>query len=104
MTDGASSAMDFSYLEGFAAGDPGVVREVLALFLQQARAWRPGLDPGAAGWRDLLHTIKGSARGIGANALGDVCARAEASDPPDLAGVGAALDAVVVDIAGYLAR
>lgn len=96
--------MDFSYLEGFAAGDRGVVREVLALFLQQAQAWRPGLDPGAAGWRDLLHTIKGSARGIGANALGEVCALAEIADPPDLAGVGAALNAVVADIESYLAR
>ena len=96
--------MDFSYLEGFAAGDRGVVREVLALFLQQAQAWRPGLDPRDAGWRDLLHTIKGSARGIGANVLGEVCARGETADPPDLAGVGAALNAVVADIESYLAR
>ena len=96
--------MDFSYLEGFAAGDRGVVREVLALFLQQARAWRPGLDPGAAGWRDLLHTIKGSARGIGANALGEVCAACEAAGESDLAVVREALAATVADITVYLAR
>ena len=98
-----SGAMDFAYLEGFAGGDRQVVDEVLALFLVQAQAWGPGLSPANSGWRDLVHTIKGSARGIGANALGDVCAQAEVAGEGDLAAVREALDAVVAAIEAYRA-
>ena len=60
-------AVDFGYLEGFAAGDAGVVREVLDLFLAQAKVWDAGLAaPDPAGLRDLAHNIKGTARGVGA--------------------------------------
>ena len=96
--------MDFGYLEGFAAGDRTVVREVLAMFGQQAALWARGLDAGDAGWRDVVHTIKGAARGVGANALGDACAACEAAGEGDLPTVRAALSAAVADIAAYLAR
>ena len=96
--------MDFSYLEGFAAGDRVVIGEVLALFVQQAEAWGPQIDTASADWRDVVHTIKGSARGIGANALGDLCAQAETAGPPDLEPVRVGLAAVVADIRTYLAR
>ncbi|HEY8571007.1 Hpt domain-containing protein [Phenylobacterium sp.] len=95
------SAVDFTYLETFVAHDPGIVREVLALFSDQARSWSEKLDGAPADCRDLLHTIKGAARGVGANALGDACAVAEAQATPDLSPVRAALDAVVADIAAY---
>jgi HPt (histidine-containing phosphotransfer) domain-containing protein len=96
--------VDFAYLEDFAAGDKTVVREVLSLFRQQAEAWAQGLDSADPGWRDLVHTIKGAARGVGANALGDTCARAEAEGPTGLTAVKAALDSAVADIAAYQAR
>ncbi|MBS0362388.1 MAG: Hpt domain-containing protein, partial [Proteobacteria bacterium] len=96
-------AVDFGYLEGFAAGDEGVVLEVLALFRQQAEGWVEKLDADDAGWRDLVHTIKGAARGVGANALGDECARAEAEGVGRLPAVRAALSAAVVDIGAYQA-
>ena len=96
--------VDFAYLEGFVAGDKSVVLEVLTLFRQQAEAWAKGLDPADPGWRDVVHTIKGAARGVGANALGDVCAKAEAEGESGLATVKAALDAAVTDIAAYQAR
>ena len=97
-----SGAVDFGYLEGFAAGDATVVREVLMLFSQQAALWAGSLDAADPGWRDVVHTIKGAARGVGAKALGDVCAAAEADGPKGLAAVRAALDAAVADIQGYL--
>jgi HPt (histidine-containing phosphotransfer) domain-containing protein len=97
-------AVDFGYLEGFAAGDRQVVREVLGLFLQQAKMWTASLDPGDPGWRDLVHTIKSAARGIGANALGDVCARAEADGEAGVPAVRASLADVVAEIAAYQAR
>ena len=99
-----SGTVDFGYLEGFAAGDAGVVSEVLALFLQQAEGWDGALDAGGPGWADVVHTIKGSARGIGANALGDVCAAAEAAGPGQTPAVKAALAQAVAEIAAYRAR
>jgi HPt (histidine-containing phosphotransfer) domain-containing protein len=98
------SAVDFGYLEGFAAGDRQVVSEVLALFRQQAEIWAATLDAGAPGWRDLVHTIKGAARGVGANALGDACAEAEAKGEAGVPAVRAALEAAAADIAAYQAR
>ncbi|MFI4964149.1 MAG: Hpt domain-containing protein [Caulobacterales bacterium] len=102
--EGPSGAVDFGYLEGFAAGDLGVVREVLALFLQQAKGWATALDAGGLGWEDVVHTLKGAARGVGANALGDACAQAEAQGEGGLPQVRAALDAAVADIVTYQAR
>ena len=96
--------MDFGYLEGFAAGDSAVVSEVLALFLQQADKWVGALDAGGSGWADTMHTIKGAARGIGANALGDACARAETAGPAQTPAVRAALAEAVAEIAAYRSR
>ncbi len=99
-----SGAVDFDYLEGYAAGDLSVVREVLALFLQQAASWVKSLNLSGPGWRDTVHTIKGAARGVGAHRLGDLCAEAEARAEPDLTAVTLALEAAVADIAAYQAR
>ena len=98
------SAVDFGYLEGFAAGDRQVVGEVLALFRQQAEIWAGALDESSPGWRDLVHTIKGAARGVGANALGDACAEAEAKGEAGLPAVRTALDAALADMAAYQVR
>jgi hypothetical protein len=102
--NGPSGVVDFGYLEGFAAGDRQVVFEVLTLFRQQAEAWVGSLDAADPGWRDVVHTIKGAGRGVGANVLGDVCAEAEAAGPAGLPAVRAALEAAVAEIAAYQAR
>jgi HPt (histidine-containing phosphotransfer) domain-containing protein len=102
--DGAEKAVDFAYLEGFAAGDAGLVGEVLAIFQQQAAAWAACLVDDPAGWPDVVHTIKGAARGIGANRLGDICAEAEAKGPSGLPAVRLALAEATADIAAYLGR
>jgi hypothetical protein len=99
-----SGTVDFGYLEGFAAGDRQVVDEVLKLFQQQADIWAGPLEAADAGWRDVVHTVKGAARGVGANALGDACARAEADGPDGLPAVRAALAVALADIEAYLAR
>lgn len=102
--EGAAGAVDFGFLEGFAAGDRTVISEVLELFVAQAQRLSPSLHSAAPGWRDAVHTLKGSARGIGAQALGELCARAEAEGEGGLPAVLAALDAAVADIAAYRAR
>jgi HPt (histidine-containing phosphotransfer) domain-containing protein len=105
-----SGAVDFAYLEAFAAGDQGLVEEVLGLFDEQSELWARLLEPdGDSGaWRDGAHTLKGSAAGIGAHALATVCGEAEAAaaEPPALkaavlARLRSALDQARADIAAY---
>ncbi len=95
-------AVDFACLESYAAGDLGVVEEVLDLFRQQAGLWAPLIVPGQEGWRDAVHTIKGTARGIGAGALAEACETAEAKGEGHLPAVRDALDAALSDVAAYL--
>ena len=96
-----TGAVDFAYLEDFAAGDLGVVEEVLSLFRQQADLWSGMLRPEFEGWRDAVHTIKGAARGVGAFALGEACALAEIHGVARIAGVRHALDLALADISAY---
>ena len=105
-----TGAVDFAYLEGYAGGDAGVVDEVLGIFQEQAQMWLRLLDPAAdaGGWKDAAHTLKGSALGIGAAALGEACAAAEAAGNADmiertlrLTRVRDELQAVLGDIAAY---
>ena len=100
---GPENTVDFAYLEAFMAGDRGVIAEVLALFRQQAELWEPGLDEGNVGWADLVHTIKGAARGVGATVLGDACAVAEAEGVGRLPAVRAALKSALAEMDAYLA-
>jgi HPt (histidine-containing phosphotransfer) domain-containing protein len=95
-----TGAVDFAYLEGFAASDQGVVDEVLELFREQAELWSRLLEPGHPGWRDAVHTVKGSARGVGAVALADACERAE-QGTGGLDAVRRQLDLALADIAAY---
>ena len=96
-----TGVVDFGYLEDFAAGDGKVIDEVLALFREQAALWARILDADQEGWRDAVHTIKGAARGIGAFALGEACAWAEAKGPSSLPAVHDALNNALADIAAY---
>jgi hypothetical protein len=95
-----SGAVDFAYLEGFAADDSAVIDEVLALFREQAALWSPMLSKSHPGWSDAVHTVKGAARGVGAFALGDVCEAAERGTQ-SLDAVRDALDVALMDIAAY---
>jgi hypothetical protein len=101
-----SGAVDFSVLERLAAGDAGVVEEVLDLFREQAALWTPLLDVGSEGWRDAVHTVKGASGGIGANVLADACAAAEVLPDhlaqPALERVKDAMDTALADVAAYL--
>jgi HPt (histidine-containing phosphotransfer) domain-containing protein len=103
-------AVDFVYLERYAGGDAALVEEVLGLFREQCELWIRLLDPAAehGAWRDAAHSLKGSALGIGAFALGQACEAAERAEDADigrrsvlLAHVRTALDAALADIAAY---
>ena len=96
-----SGAVDFAVLEAMTGGDDAVSEEVLDLFAQQAALWSPMLDVR----EDAVHTIRGAAAGIGASALAEACAAAEAADkaeaPPLLDRVRDALDVALADVAAF---
>ena len=96
--------MDFAYLETVMAGDRGVIAEVLALYCEQAALWQARLARPDDDWRDVVHTIKGASRGIGAVALGDVCERVEREGESGMPDLRAAVDETVAAIRGYLGR
>jgi HPt (histidine-containing phosphotransfer) domain-containing protein len=98
------AAVNFEYLEGFVAGDVTIAREVLTLFRQQADGWLGALDGATDSWRATVHTIKGAARGVGANALGDACELAEFGTPAELPKVRQELAAALAEMAAYLAK
>ncbi len=111
MGDGARvGSVDFQHLETYVAGDRGLVREVLSLFSDHARTVLPTLNPDGPDddWRNAAHALKGSALGIGAFALAEVCSQAELlkSAPADekrqvRSKVADALGQVLMDIALY---
>src|SRR4051794_24988835 len=90
--------LDFEHLKRMTLGDAGLEHEVLAMFAAQSARLIGSLAtlPSDAG--ALAHTLKGSARAIGAFAVADAAARLEAAlasgaDPSDLL---AGLDEAVV--------
>lgn len=82
------TAVDYAHLRTQAAEDTDVMQEVLQLFLLQTEQIIDTLETTAdpRTWREMTHTLKGSARGVGAFAVADAAARAEAS-PLDRTGL-----------------
>lgn len=100
-----TGALDLATLERFTQGDGDLADEVLGLFQEQARIWSPLLDSREPGWKDAVHTLKGSAAGVGALRVAEACASAEAAEPAALPGrleaLRDALDEALADIAAY---
>jgi len=71
--------IDVQQLRIMTSADPGLAAEILGVFREQAGIWSRLLDPNGPReqWSDACHTIKGSARSIGAFALADACEAAE---------------------------
>jgi HPt (histidine-containing phosphotransfer) domain-containing protein len=100
-----SGALDLAVLERFTQGDADLADEVLGLFQEQARMWSPMLDAREPGWKDAVHTLKGSAAGVGAIQVAEACAAAETAGkdalPGKLEALRDALDRALSDIAAY---
>jgi HPt (histidine-containing phosphotransfer) domain-containing protein len=75
--------VDLHHLGRYTGGDRAINQEILLLFEAQCREMIAKLDVLTTGqndtklWREITHTLKGAARGIGAFALGDAAAQAE---------------------------
>ena len=80
MTSRSLPTVDPTQLEMMTGGDAELAAEALDIFRNQAEAWGRLLDPAGdpIAWSDACHAIKGSARSVGALALGEACDQAEA--------------------------
>jgi HPt (histidine-containing phosphotransfer) domain-containing protein len=84
--------LDRAHFDHMTGADRALQIEVLGLFRTQVEGWSAAMAS-AAGWREAVHTLKGSARGIGLNALAAACEAAETAEDNEegLAGVRVAL-------------
>ena len=84
LTPPATGAVDFAFLVAQTFADVDLEREILELFVAQARKVVPGL-PGLTpkGQADIAHLLKGSARGIGAWDAAEAASRYEAAAPDE---------------------
>ena len=78
--------VDLAHLARYTGGDKVLNAEILRLFDNQVSAMVGQLlsildQRDARKWREVTHTIKGAARGVGAFAMGDAAAAAEPVDP-----------------------
>jgi HPt (histidine-containing phosphotransfer) domain-containing protein len=82
----SKAPIDLEHLARYTGGDKALNSEILRLFdgqisdmVTQLNAVRALSD--AKRWREITHTIKGAARGVGAFGMGEMAAAAEPVDP-----------------------
>ena len=85
--------LDRAHFDHMTGADRALQLEVVGLFRMQVEGWSAAMGS-AGGWREAVHTLKGSARGIGLGALAAACEAAETSEEsePALAQVRMALN------------
>ncbi|MBL4766218.1 MAG: Hpt domain-containing protein [Rhodobacteraceae bacterium] len=78
-TQDSPSEIDFNHLKQYVGDDVALTKEVFGMFKHQVEMWARGLDPAADDeiWASVMHSLKGSARAVGAMGLGDLCERGE---------------------------
>ncbi|WP_170144856.1 Hpt domain-containing protein [Litorimonas taeanensis] len=74
-----SHEIDFEHLNQYVQGDISLTKEVFGLFKHQVEMWGRLLDPAADddSWGSVIHSLKGSAKAVGATGLAERCERAE---------------------------
>jgi HPt (histidine-containing phosphotransfer) domain-containing protein len=109
------ATIDLEHLAKYTGGEKALNDEILRLFDGQISTMVAELNGLVAGqdakrWREIAHTIKGAARGVGAFEMGEAAAKAEPVNPADSAQAQAALqklereaETVRAFIATYLA-
>jgi len=101
---GDAGRVDFGFLDRLAAGDRGLMREVLEIFLEEAEGWKARLGDGRGQEAaDVIHTLKGSGRAVGAHALGDLCEDWEMGEFEEVDGILSELAQAEAEIRDWLA-
>ena len=72
--------IDFQHLNQYTLGDRNLERELLTLFRDQAKVYLSKMDPDcdARLWTETAHSLKGSAKGVGAWQVARLAETAEA--------------------------
>ncbi len=109
--------VDLVHLARYTGGDQALNAEILLLFVNQASELVQRMDGvlesgDTKTWKEVAHSLKGAARGIGAFAMADAAAACEPINPAaDSAGATGALrtlktdsEAVRIFIEAYLKR
>ncbi len=73
-----TAVFDRAHFDHMTGADRALQREVLELFRAQVAGWA-GATSSPEEWRRAVHTLKGSARGIGFHDLAAACEAAEAA-------------------------
>jgi HPt (histidine-containing phosphotransfer) domain-containing protein len=78
--------VDLAHLSRYTGGDPALNAEILQLFAGQSAELMLKLQSvlearDLKGWKEITHSLKGAARGIGAFAMADAAANAEPALP-----------------------
>lgn len=75
----SSSPIDYDHLNRYVGGDPALTREIFGLFRHQVEMWGRGLTPDSEDeiWASVTHSLKGSAKAVGAIKLAQHCEAAE---------------------------
>jgi HPt (histidine-containing phosphotransfer) domain-containing protein len=89
--------IDMDHLARYTGGDVTLNAEILRLFDSQVTGMVGELNAvlavrDAKRWREITHTIKGAARGVGAFGMGEAAAAAEPVDPANAERARAAID------------
>jgi HPt (histidine-containing phosphotransfer) domain-containing protein len=91
----AETPVDLHHLDRYTGGERSLDAEILKLFDNQCQEMMVQLERLAAedadtkAWREVTHTLKGAARGIGAFPLADAAAEAEKSGSDRVAAIAA---------------
>jgi HPt (histidine-containing phosphotransfer) domain-containing protein len=102
-----SLPIDLAFLRRYTLGDAAVEREVLELFCSHAPAIVAELKSASSekAWRNAAHSLKGSARALGAWAVARGAEQAEAASPHywQAGEIVASLERAVEEVRRYVA-
>ena len=93
----AATAIDLEHLARYTGGEKSLNAEILQLFDGQVTGMVAELNAllisrDGRRWREIAHTIKGAARGVGAFGMGEAAAKAEPVNPADGSQAKAAIE------------
>jgi HPt (histidine-containing phosphotransfer) domain-containing protein len=103
----SDAPIDLAHLGRYTAGDAGLERELLDLFVRTAGDCLARLNAAAddaRAWAEAAHGLRGAALGIGAAKMAALVARAEACGPgAEGRAVLAALAAALAEVQAFVA-
>ncbi len=73
------TVLDRAHFDHMTGADRALQAEIVGLFRDQVAGWTASCHGEGDGWRAAVHTLKGSARGIGLTELAAACETAEAA-------------------------